>query len=78
MLQKYHCSTSYAYWLDLSGQSLPSLAQQIDVQACAHSPSNGPCCHYDMGTMKIRNCGAYYIYYLQPYDGCEEAFCLDG
>nr|QBA18367.1 VIgL family ZP-related protein 1 isoform 1 [Littorina littorea] len=68
---RYHCGTNAPYWLDLQGKALPGAGQQTDARACAFCVTG---CHWET-PITVRNCGAFFVYKLKPYDGCPLSFC---
>ena len=66
------CKTHATGWLN---GAHPTVAEgQVSRQACFHWSSN--CCHMSIG-IKVRNCGAFYIYYLTgtPKSSCNYRYC---
>ena len=66
------CNTHYTGWL-YGGH--PSVADgQVTRTVYFRSSSN---CYYSSTSIKVRNCGSYYVYYLNgtPGNNCYFRFC---
>lgn len=66
------CGTAVSIWLDLQGQAVPGLGQEIHGRTCGVGAS-GCCSYHDVDTV-VRGCGTFYVYHLQP-TRCNHAFC---
>ena len=68
-----HCGTHAPGWLN---GVHPTVAEgQVTRQACFHYYSN--CCEWSMN-IQVRNCGKYYIYYINrtpPEHTCHLRYC---
>ncbi|XP_076444784.1 uncharacterized protein LOC143282840 isoform X2 [Babylonia areolata] len=69
-----HCGTVATMWLDLQGQSLPDVGDEVTARACAHWTSG--CCRTE-SPITVRNCGLYFVYKLNPAPNCNQAFCVE-
>ncbi|XP_030215054.1 von Willebrand factor D and EGF domain-containing protein [Gadus morhua] len=80
-VEVYHCGTQAPVWLSLGpGEALPGPLGLAQLTACATwppgpsggapSPGGAPdCCLYRL-PVAVRNCGSFYVYLLQPTQGC--------
>ena len=70
---KYYCGTHAPGWLQ-GGH--PTVAQGIvSRRVCFHWSSN--CCQWSRN-IRVRNCGAFYIYWLSPTPACNLRYCGNG
>ena len=66
----YRCGTHATGWLN-GGH--PTVADgQVSRQVCFHYSQN--CCHWSTN-IKVRNCGSYYVYYLNGTPNCSLRYC---
>ncbi len=56
---------------------MPTTAGQITSgRGCANWA--GSCCNWVVAGVQVKNCGNFYIYYLQPPPTCSLAYCNEG
>ncbi|KAL9961265.1 hypothetical protein ACROYT_G030174 [Oculina patagonica] len=68
--EKYSCDTHVPGWLN--GEH-PAVADgKVTRQVCFHWYSD--CCNWSTD-IEVRNCGSFYIYYLQSTPGCSFRYC---
>ena len=65
------CGTHAPGWMN---GTHPTVADgQISRQVCFHWTRNG-CCEWSTN-IKVRNCGSYYVYYLNGTPNCSLRYC---
>ncbi|XP_056012796.1 von Willebrand factor D and EGF domain-containing protein-like isoform X1 [Ostrea edulis] len=71
---QYHCGTHFPLWMQ---GSHPSQADGIvHRKACSniYGSSSHTCCDFSLD-IQVKNCGSFYVYYLQPVPACAMAYC---
>ena len=67
----FHCGTHVPIWMNGAHPTARNAMATVDV--CGHTPSGGCCAYKD--TIRVKNCGNYFVYYLKPTRGCSLAYC---
>lgn len=71
--RRFHCGTIVPGWLN---GELPTIEEGVvSRKACFFQNRN--CC-YESAEAKVRNCGAFYVYYLRPAPYCQLRYCGNG
>ncbi|XP_062594049.1 oncoprotein-induced transcript 3 protein-like [Saccostrea cucullata] len=66
-----HCGTIYPLWMN---GTLPLVSDgEVDRMVCQSGILG--CCEASL-TIKVRNCGTFYVYYLRKPSGCPVAYCF--
>ncbi|XP_061164836.1 von Willebrand factor D and EGF domain-containing protein-like [Saccostrea echinata] len=71
---QYHCGTHFPLWMQ---GSHPSQADGIvHRKACSniYGSSSQSCCDFSLD-IQVKNCGSFYVYYLQTVPACAMAYC---
>merc|ERR1712156_964527 len=70
VVEPYHCSTSGTGWLN--GPHPEILGQTVEMQVCFNS--GGEDCKW-LTTVQVRNCGHFFLYYLEDVPYCPLRYC---
>ena len=71
-VERHHCNTSYGGWIN--GTHPTVLDEIVDRTVCFSSSYED--CHRPK-EIQIRNCGEYYLYYLQETSMCDHRYCSE-
>ena len=71
-VQKYHCGTHAAGWLN---GSHPTVGQGIVQRRVCFSWTSG-CCQWST-SIRVKNCGAFFVYEFSGTPGCSFRYCGD-
>ena len=79
ILQNNACGTQLPLHLELNDRSLPSVNETLSAHVCSSYNVLGSwdCCVLRQ-RIGIKNCGIYYVYFLEPTDRCPVAYCTQG
>ena len=66
------CGSYYKGWLN--NQELPTVGEGTVNRSVCFSPPGSCACSYDRG-IRIRNCGGFYVYYLDGVPKCNARYC---
>ncbi|XP_071177283.1 uncharacterized protein [Mytilus edulis] len=69
----FSCDTAAPIWLN--GSNPNSTEGIVERQLCVRGIYDGECCKSTVSA-KMKNCGAFYVYYLAYTDTCDYAYCF--
>ena len=70
-----HCGTHYPVWL--SGTH-PTVAEGLVTRrVCYHVASSNSCCYW-YNSIRVKNCGTYFVYELPRQYSCPARYCGSG
>ncbi|KAL3847235.1 hypothetical protein ACJMK2_018157 [Sinanodonta woodiana] len=72
-IDRYRCGTHDPVWL--MGTHPTRAGQEVTGKACANTGFGANCCGYEIGTINVRHCGAFFVYRLPRVQGCSVAYC---
>jgi len=70
---KRHCGTYYSGWLN---GAHPTVAESVVTRTVCYS-EDYTCCLYS-NNIRVRNCGAFFVYELQKQPHCYSRYCGNG
>ncbi|XP_025079838.1 von Willebrand factor D and EGF domain-containing protein-like [Pomacea canaliculata] len=73
---RFHCGTIVPVWM--AGKHPNEEEGIVARKACANFETGGeqsnPCCEHSV-QIAVKNCGDFFVYYLQPTPACPVAYC---
>ena len=66
------CGSYYKGWLN--NQQLPTVGERAVNRSVCFSPPGSCACSYEK-SIRVRNCGAFYVYYLDGVPNCNARYC---
>ncbi|KAL3847239.1 hypothetical protein ACJMK2_018161 [Sinanodonta woodiana] len=72
-IDRYHCGTHDPVWF--KGKHPTKQGEETTGMACANTGFGANCCGYEIGTIRVLHCGAFFVYNLLRIQGCSFAYC---
>ena len=74
-VQTYHCGTHFPVWMNGANPSTKDGVVNRDACINYGVPSSPTACCNRKLSIKVKNCGNFFVYYLNSPPGCPAAYC---